>query len=40
VSTMIRVGALAHVDASQGDDLADVTERLARLESAVFDRSA
>lgn len=40
VSTMIRVGALAHVDASQGDDLADLTERLARLESAVFDRSA
>ena len=39
VSTMVRVGALAHVDASRGDDLADVTGRLARLESAVFDRS-
>jgi len=40
VSTLIRVMALAHVDASEGDTLADVTERLARLESAVFDRSA
>lgn len=40
VSTLIRVGALAHVDASEDDTLADVTERLSRLESAVFDRSA
>jgi hypothetical protein len=40
VSTLIRVMALAHVDASEGDTMADVTERLARLESAVFDRSA
>ena len=40
VSTLIRVLALAHVDVSEEDALADVTERLARLESAVFDRSA
>ena len=40
VSTLIRVGALAHLDANEGDTLADVSQRLARLESAVFDRSA
>ena len=40
VSTLIRVLALAQLAASEEDALADVTERLARLESAVFDRSA
>jgi hypothetical protein len=40
VSTLIRVLALSRVDSNQDDTLADVTERLARLESAVFDRSA
>jgi hypothetical protein len=40
VSTLIRVLALAQVDAGEDDALADVTQRLARLESAVFDRSA
>jgi hypothetical protein len=40
VSTLIRVLALSRVDASEDDTLADVTERLARLESAVFDHSA
>lgn len=40
VSTLIRVLALAQVDANEDDALVDVTERLARLESAVFDHSA
>ena len=40
VSTLIRVRALADVEANKEDPLAVVTERLARLESAVFDRSA
>jgi hypothetical protein len=38
VSTFLRVSALSHLDA--GKDSGSVGERLARLEQAVFDRSA
>lgn len=40
VSTLIRMLALDRLRADQGGGSASVTERLARLEKAVFDRSA
>ena len=40
VSTLIRVRALEHMSVGQKSSQASVTKRLARLEEAVFDRSA
>ena len=40
VSTLIRIRALDHLRRGEGGDDASVRERLARLEKAVFDRTA